>query len=183
MSEVASSYKNKTICYEDIFKLLVWQVKPKRIVEFGILQGYSLMSFVKSSQPTTEILAYDIFEHFVGNAAHRSIVDQFAIFPNVQIEEGDFYKKVSDFADESIDLLHIDIANDGSVYDFAFTHYLPKLSKNGIMILEGGGEERDNVYWMKKYNKIPIVTTLAKYQMLDICVLSPFPSLTIVRKT
>ena len=40
-----------------------------------------------------------------------------------------------------------------------------KLSKQGICILEGGSESRDNVYWMKEYDKpriIPVLESISK---------------------
>ena len=36
-----SSYLNK-IDYSDLFKLLFFFIKPKNIIEIGILEGYSL---------------------------------------------------------------------------------------------------------------------------------------------
>lgn len=182
MDSLHSSYNKQALSYGNLFSTLAWQLKPKKIVEFGILEGYSLRAFVSAVPRTTEIYAHDIFENFVGNAAKRDIYTQFADAPNVFISEGDFYKKHTDYQDGSIDIIHIDIANDGAVYEFAFEKYLSKLVKGGVLLLEGGSAERDDVYWMKKYGKVPIVETLKKYASLDYVVLTPFPSLTIVRK-
>lgn len=180
---MSSSYSNKTLCYDDIFKLLTWQTRPRRIIEFGILKGYSLRCFAEAAPRETSITAYDIFEAFVGNSAPRDITDQFAAYPNVEIKEGDFYKVVADLSDASVDIIHIDIANDGAVYEFAFENYIRKLSPTGILLLEGGGAERDAVGWMTKYNKIPIRRVLERYEsQLDIYTMSGFPSLTVVRR-
>ena len=80
------------------------------------------------------------------------------------------------------DIIHIDIANNGDTYEFAINNYMNKLKKDGIMILEGGSEERDNVNWMTKYNKPKIRTIINKYlDVYDIYTLDKFPSITIIK--
>ena len=179
-----SSYATKSLSYDDVFKMITWMIKPKRIVEFGILHGYSLHCFAQTTDTSAKITAYDIFENFNGNSAKRDINAAFASYPNVSIEEGDFYKMVDSLEDASIDILHIDIANDGDVYKFAIDNYMAKLSAGGIMILEGGSEERDHVEWMIKYSKKPIRDILkaldSKYEVLT---MTGFPSLTIIKKS
>ncbi len=177
-----SSYNKTELHYGDLFRTITWMIKPKRIVEFGLLEGYSLHQFVISANKDCIVEGYDIFEKFNGNGAKRSIQERFTQFPNVKIQEGDFYTKCKSFEDNSIDILHIDIANDGDVYEFAFEHYLPKLTKEGIMILEGGSQERDSVEWMIKYKKQPILPILEKYTPIyDIFNLEQYPSCTCVR--
>ena len=181
--EGSSSYANKSLSYDDVFKMVTWMIKPTRIVEFGILHGYSLKCFAQTTDTSTKITAYDIFEKFNGNSAKRDINAAFAPYPNVSIQEGDFYKIVDSLEDASIDILHIDIANDGDVYKFAIDNYMAKLAVGGVMILEGGSEERDHVEWMIKYSKKPIRDTLkaldSKYEVFT---LTGFPSLTIIKK-
>ena len=104
------------------------------------------------------------------------MIEIFKEHENVSIEYGDFYK-LHDTLKE-IDILHIDIANNGDVYEFAINNYLPKLSKNGVIILEGGSEERDNVEWMIKYNKPKIQPIVKKYNMK---VIGTFPSITLFK--
>ena len=177
-----SSYARTTLSYGDFFKVLSWQIRPKCIVEFGILNGYSLEYFRQGATPETQIYAYDIFERFVGNSAKRTIVDRFRDYPNIHIEEGDYYMKHAEIPDGSVDILHIDIANDGDVYEFAIQNYLRKLTPCGIMILEGGSVERDNVGWMIKYAKRPIRHALEKYRgVVDIVTFDGFPSATLIR--
>ena len=169
--------------YGDILRLITWMKQPKRIVEFGILEGFSLRAFVEGASTSCEITAYDIFEQFNGNAAKRCIQDSFPE-SNVSIQEGDFYKQHEYFEDNSIDILHIDIANDGATYKFAIEHYMKKMSKGGLMIFEGGSKERDAIGWMVKYNKAPIHDFLHSVsEQYRYTVLEPFPSMTILQKT
>ena len=176
-----SSYNN-TVTFGDILSAVTFIHKPKLVVECGILEGYSLSKFVENTNKDTKIEAYDIFEQFNGNHAIKdSLVKQFIVYPNVSIQEGDFYEVYKKYSDKSIDILHIDIANNGDVLEYVFKHYLPKLSKNGIIIFEGGSEERDNIEWMIKYNKSKIKPILDKYSdKYCIKTIGTIPSLTII---
>ena len=180
-----SSYLKSKLNYGDIFKVLVFMVQPKKIVEFGILDGYSLIQFINNTTYDCEIEAFDIFEKFNGNGANRNIIYKFNQYKNVKIKEGDFYEKFNSFKNNSIDILHIDIANNGDVYQFTIDNYLDKISRNGIIILEGGSLKRDSIKWMKKYNKPliqPIIEKLKIRTDIIIEVIDKYPSLTIIMK-
>tara|TARA_X000000368_G_scaffold63127_1_gene44691 strand:- start:1271 stop:1813 length:543 start_codon:yes stop_codon:yes gene_type:complete len=179
---MSSSYKN-ILNYGNIFESIIFMTNPKSIVEFGILDGYSLNCFLNNTKIDTKITAYDIFDKFNGNHAKSSIKEKYDLYDNVIIEYGDFYKKYNDLQDNSIDILHIDIANTGYTYTFALENYLNKLTKHGVMILEGGSIHRDNVYWMDKYNKSKIIPVLEKYKdKINIKTIGDFPSITLVTK-
>lgn len=177
-----SSYKNN-IDFSDILKTITKINNPKIIVEIGILEGFSLRTFIDNSSADCKIYAYDIFEEFNGNGAdYKDIFDKFKNDNNVKINRGDFYKLNNCIKNNSIDILHIDIANDGDVYEYVFENYIEKVKKGGYIILEGGSKERDNINWMKKYNKKPINETLNKYSnKLDYFIIDKFPSITIVK--
>lgn len=173
-----SSYKN-SLNYSDIFKTICFIHNPKQIVEIGILDGYSLKA-IAETLPLSNIQAFDIFEDFNGNGSKRDIVEKFKSYNNVKINYGDFYK--IHFPHHSIDLLHIDIANNGDVYEFVFENYIKYMKPGGIILLEGGSKERDQVEWMKKYNKTKIYPVIEKFKSkYSIYNLDKFPSLTIVK--
>jgi predicted O-methyltransferase YrrM len=179
-----SSYNNIIKNFSPLLKTMAFIQKPKRLVEFGILDGFSLMCFAKTVSSSCHIEAYDIFEDFKGNSANREKVKaQFAKYPNVKIEKGNYFEKVDDFEDNSIDFMHIDIANTGDVFSFAVENYMSKMTKEGIIVLEGGSIERDNVWWMTKYNKKsirPVVKELSS--VYNTLIIEDFPSLTIFTK-
>lgn len=182
MSEHRSSYiKNN---YKNVFATACFFVNPKKIVEFGILDGYSLSAFIDARPNGCLVEAYDLFDDFPYNAAvYDDISKRFSSYENVSIKKMDFFKGVSEFDDESIDILHIDIANNGDTYQFAIENYMQKVSKNGVCIIEGGSEERDNYDWMKRYEKRkirPYVDSLRK--KYDVMVMNDFPSVTIIKK-
>lgn len=178
-----SSYKSN-IDFGEIISSVTFLKKPKYIVEIGILEGYSLSKFINSSSKETKIDAYDIFDKFNGKSADKQDLEQkFHKFSNVNIKAGDFYDIYRLYPNKSIDILHVDIANNGDVFDYVFNHYIDKIKDTGIILLEGGSEKRDNVEWMIKYNKTKIQPVIEKYKdKYDIKVVGEYPSLTIICK-
>jgi predicted O-methyltransferase YrrM len=176
-----TSYSTYDLNYGDALDSITLAIRPKRIVEIGILDGFSLRHFVSHSDKKTKIEAYDLFDDFNGNhAVLKKMEEYFKEYSNVSIHHGDFYE-LNETIGENIDIIHIDIANNGDVFEYAIKNYLPKLSTNGIMILEGGSEKRDNVGWMNKYNKPKIVPVLEKYKdSLSIKTIGEFPSMTMI---
>jgi hypothetical protein len=179
MEDTKSSYKKNN--YDKVFQSICFSLNPQKIVEFGILEGYSLDSFVKYGKNAL-IEANDLFDDFPYNAAnYEFVINKYNNFSNVSIYKRDFYNSVDIYDDNSIDILHIDIANNGDTFEFAIKNYLPKV--RGVMIMEGGSRERDDIEWMTKYNKTKILPVLKKYEnYVKITVLEDFPSITLIRK-
>jgi hypothetical protein len=56
------------------------------------------------------------------------------------------------------------------------------MKKNGIIVMEGGSIERDNIGWMNKYKKTKIKHTLDKYlKDFEILTIGIIPSITIIK--
>lgn len=182
-NELNSSYKDYN--FKNIFTCLTFALRPKKVVEFGILEGYSLQAIIDGLINTScQIEAYDLFDEFPYNAAvFEEVTKKFSHVSNVKIEKLDYYNGPTKFIDNSIDILHIDIANDGNVYEFAINNYMKKITENGIIILEGGSEDRDNYDWMIKYNRRKIQPFLKSiHSQYDVIILEDFPSMTIIKK-
>ena len=178
---INSSYLNK-LSFGELISVIVFLIKPQKIVEFGILDGYSLNHFIQYSKPSCQIEAYDIFDEFNGNHADfQKTINKFSQFKNVKIQKGNFFKVNNYIEDNSIDILHVDIANNGEIFEYVFDHYVQKMRKGGIILLEGGSKERDKVKWMVKYGKKSILEVLEKYKTkYDIHVVQSFPSMTLI---
>ena len=177
-----SSYLCNDLNYGDIINASLFNLNPKLIVEFGILQGFSLKIFAENF-PNADIRAYDIFDKFNGNSADKNIIELFREYKNVKIDYGDFYEKYKEMRD--IDILHVDIANNGDVLEFVIENYLPNMSKNGLIIFEGGSKERDEVEWMNKFNKKkinPVIEKLKNRLDIKIRTIGQFPSITFLKK-
>ena len=119
-----SSYFKEDVNYLQIIKTITFLKRPKKIVEFGILNGDSLLQMSKVSLKTTSIEAYDIFDKFNGKSANKyELINKFNKNKNIKINYGNYFTKYRSLKENSIDLLHIDIANDGKIYDFFIKHY------------------------------------------------------------
>ena len=181
-----SSYK-AALDYSALFQSVVFALQPQRIVEFGILDGYSLRALVDAAPQNARIEAYDIFEDFVGNHADQKIREQFADDSRISIAKGSLFDAHDflDCTDAPIDIFHVDIANDGSVVRYAVEKLLPMLSEKGIIIMEGGTPERDKVEWMLKYEKPSIVEALdeaCRQNDIDCCVVGTIPGVTLLKR-
>ena len=178
-----TSYANP-INFGDVLGAVTFLTRPQKIVEIGILDGFSLDVFCSSREVGAVVEAYDIFDDFSGNHADYGwLQEKFKGVAELTIAHGDFYEVFEKYENASIDLLHIDIANDGDIYSFAFGNYIPKLAPGGIMMLEGGSPERDQVEWMLKYDKPAVSPVLSEFsELYDIRVVGKMPSLTMVKR-
>ena len=73
-----SSYTEK-IDYGNIISIITFLKNPKKIVEFGILNGYSLKQFAETVNSNCFINAFDIFDKFSGNHADKDSIQKFLI--------------------------------------------------------------------------------------------------------
>ena len=176
-----SSYATKDLDYSSILKTVCFGLRPRTITEIGIGTGLSLRCFIESAPFGAEIRAYDLFDGFNGN--HPSFDETIKKFPEVPISHGDFFELHASIEDNSLDILHIDVANNGEVYQFVLDNYVKKMTDKGVIIMEGGSEARDEIEWMKKYKKPPISPVLERNKKnLKILTLGENPSLTLIKQ-
>lgn len=170
---VYSSYRENNIgktLYDIVIKL-----KPQKIVEIGVLEGYSTICMAQALKDLGDggkIHAYDLFDDYkYRNCAMSEVwdnVNKYEVQDYVKLEHKSFdewLSKVYDF-----DLLHLDISNDGDTILKIHGKY-----PNEKVIFEGGSVERDNIEWMIKYKKTKIteVWENCKYKIIN----DAFPSL------
>ena len=180
-SQKKSFYSVKELNYSAVLKTICFGVRPKTVTEIGIGTGFSLQCFIDSCPKETLIKAYDLFEDFEGN--HPLFEETQEKFPNVSIENGNFFELYNSIPDNSLDILHVDVANDGEVYQAVLDHYIKKMSNKGVIIMEGGSETRDQIGWMKKYKKTPIAPVLEKNRnVYGIETFGEDPSITLIKR-
>ena len=158
IAELESSYKKAVT---SSFYGLVRLLKPEKIIEIGVLQGFSLLAMASALKVNGfgSVVGYDLFDEYkfkndrMTNVLSRinnlglqefasvSTCDAFEVFDKV----------------ESADFLHIDISNNGDVIEKLFHSWANKVP---FILLEGGGIGTDEVAWMIKYNKKPIVPAI-----------------------
>jgi len=172
---IVSSYTKNNIgktLYDTVIKY-----KPKKIIDFGILYGYSTVCLAQGVRDNGfgEIIAYDLFEDYQYKNAVQNVVLHNLKFYNldqyVTLIKKDFEEWLQ--IKEDFDLLHLDISNTGKTIKSIYEKY-----PNKTIIFEGGIEERDNCSWMKKFNKLPIQKCGVNYNILN----SDFPGISLINE-
>jgi hypothetical protein len=194
MNNMRSSYiKND---FGSVFRALILSHKPKLAVECGVLDGYSTFHIahaIRFNRITRGIkcpfFAYDLWEEYDykhGDFVEvENMLEEQGLSDYCNLTEGNAYKVYEIFEDNSIDFLHVDISNNGETFLDMLSLWGRKISNDGIVVFEGGSEERDEVEWMKKYMFTPIRNVLDDpilYENWYYQVLHPFPSMTLLWK-
>lgn len=151
---VVSSYVKNNIgktLYDTVIKY-----KPRKIIDFGILYGYSTVCLAQGVRDNGfgEVIAYDLFEDYQYKNAIKDVVLNNLKFYNLDQHVSLVKKDFNDWLkeEEKFDLLHLDISNTGDTISTIYTHY-----PDSLVLFEGGTLERDNEEWMSKYNASPMV--------------------------
>lgn len=187
-----SSYKENN--YGLVFYSLVRCLKPLRCIEIGTLEGYSTLfiaAALKDNDNDGHLCAYDLWEDYehrhVSQNVTQANIDIMLLQDYVTLTKMNAYYVMERWPDDRIDFIHVDISNDGEIFDRFLREAAPKLISGGILIFEGGSVERDAVDWMDKFNKPKIQHVIESHRLMsepiyDIVVIEPFPSITICTK-
>ena len=165
-NHIYSSYSQNNIG-ETIYNV-VRELKPKKIIDFGLLYGYSTVCLAQGVRDNGfgEIIGYDLFEDYQYKNSIKDIVEYNLQYYNlneyVTLIKKDFNKWLEEM--EDFDLLHLDISNNGKIINKIYKKYPTKK-----ILFEGGVKERDNIEWMKIYNnkKINSIKSKTKYKILN----------------
>lgn len=162
----------------------VMQHKPKIIIDFGVLFGYSTVvmamavdELVKESRGEyqAKIIVYDLFEKYPHkHATKKEFMDNLATYglaSYVEVREKDFTEWIQN--PDVFDLMHLDISNKGDTVETLYKGIEDQIEKGAIVLFEGGTQERDNVEWMVKYKQKSIVGCDAPYVVVN----SSFPAI------
>lgn len=182
-----SSYKQNN--YGEVFYELVIKLRPKLIVELGILDGYSTVHLAEGlkNNKCGRIDAYDLFEDYpFKHSNYSEIVEKYKEIECLKIFKADAFTVHDRYENDSVDILHVDLSNDGSTIRKIMQLWNDKITEEGIIIFEGGSYERDQVDWMKLYNKEPIRDELLNNFIVrsnyTYETYTAFPSLTVLTK-
>ena len=180
--QIESSYQ-----INDIGKTIynyVLEHKPKVVVEFGCLFGYSTVAIGLALKELGQgkLKCYDLWEDY--QYKHSSIqqtidnVKKYGVEEYIEFIPMDYHKWLEN--PEPFDIMHLDISNNGDVILKTYESLQNQLENGSVILFEGGSEERDNIEWMTKYKSTPInsVKEQTGYQILD----PNFPSLSIIKK-
>ena len=168
---IESSYKDNDLgrtLYNEVVKL-----KPELVIDFGVLNGYSTVCIAQGLRDNGKgkVKVYDLFEKYEYNGAKFDklikTLEKHKLLDYVQIEEMNFFDWIK--SPEKFDLLHLDISNTGDIIDMVHNN----IKDNGVVLFEGGSEERDRVGWIIRYNRKPINKSVAKFEVIN----RAFPSI------
>lgn len=183
--------------YGPYFTTIINTCIPKNPIEFGILDGYSTLHICEGLKINyfnhgikSKLQCFDLWDKYEYNHGNKDEVDMLlrssSLGDFAVLKDGDFYKNYNNFQDNSIDFIHIDISNTGETLLFFLEYWHNKIQNKGIVIFEGGSQERDKIEWMIKYNKKPIFPILENNNFLKshyyVGTYNPFPSMTVMMK-
>lgn len=200
---------NSSYIENDFGKLIeeyVFAWQPNSLVELGVLDGYSTLHIAKGIKRLERLRgfspkfdAYDLFEDYEFKHGKKEEVEKLLkendVDKYVSLQKGNAYETYKNYPDltynkngdpeiHGIEFLHIDISNTGKVIKDLMELWHLKIGWRGLILIEGGSEERDNIEWMKKYNMPSIKKEIAtnpiinKYYMY--ATYYKFPSLTVL---
>jgi hypothetical protein len=180
--------------YGSIFQSLIISKKPAKIVECGILDGYSTLHiatalrFLETMGHNSVFHAFDLFDDYEfkhGNMyGVRNMLIRHGVYNKVTIRAGDCFEVYKEYLDNTIDFMHIDISNDGDKLLKVLKLWGSKMKVDGIIAFEGGSKQRDNIEWMKTFDKRPIQSAFAEIPLeWRFTILEPFPSMMLLLKT
>lgn len=187
-SEIDSSYSKNS--YATLFYFLASHFSSKIITELGVLGCYSIIPLAFGSQKNNQtfpINGYDLFEDYSYKSfSHKDAlqrIDSFGLKDSIFLKKFDVYSE--GFIEEIIqtsDLTHIDLSHDGKMFERILSS---EIKNDGIIIMEGGSVERDNVEWMQAYSATKISPVLEKYSTIRndllISVIEEMPSVTVIQ--
>ena len=153
--------------HRDFVYDLINFVKPKMITELGSQYGCSLFTFcqsVKDNNLDTKIRAVDMWSGDIGApdtgeevfALVNKIKDTYFSELDIKLYQMRFDDALPDFEDESIDILHIDGGHTFEDVDHDLKTWLPKLSKDGIILFHDVYSTIDDgscVHWRETKKK------------------------------
>jgi hypothetical protein len=192
MMNLNSSYKKNN--YGSVLRALILARQPKKVVECGILDGYSTFHIaravrfnIRKRKIKSIFYAYDIFEKYEYKHGDydkvQSMLEEQGLEPYCRIVECDAFRAAWAHRTYGVDFLHFDISNDGDILLKMLETWGDKITYDGMIAFEGGSQERDEG-WIKKYNKRPIRHELINnpyvYKNWDIQIFDEHPSLTLL---
>lgn len=178
-----SSYEKNN--YGDFFYSLMRVYQPKKVVELGTKAGYSAYHMARGLKVNGKgtLDCYDLWENYEFSSVSKSVAEQnLKKFKDiVSLKSGDVIGVDKTY--KTVDILHVDVSNEGGILGNILTHWINKTRQ--AIIIEGGSDERDKIDWMVKYKKIPIRRWLEAFSRkrgdIEYFTLKPFPSVTIIR--
>lgn len=176
--DIESSYRENDLgrtLYDLVLKL-----KPKLILEIGSLYGYSTVAMAMALDEIGEgkIVSYDLFDKYEFKHSSQENtqknIDRYGVGKYVELRSGDFTEWIK--KPEKFDFLHFDISNTGESLEILYQGVRDQIMEGSIVVFEGGSPARDEVEWMRKYNKKKMNESKVPYKVIN----EDFPSMSMI---
>jgi len=177
-----SSYKDNKLGLTLQIKVL--ELVPSKVVEFGVLDGYSTLWIAAAlrEQQHGHLYSYDLWDSYPFKHGEKERV-QHRIYARglqdwVTLRDANFFDWIEQ--PQTFDLMHLDISNDGGIIRLACEKLRKNIMDGSVLLFEGGSKERDEVPWMTQFRKTPIqsIRDDIPYKIID----ERFPSMSMVNK-
>ena len=183
--------------YGEIFEDIVRTHDVHKIIELGVLYGYSTTHLAKGLSDNKIRLgkqghldAYDLWDDYPYRhttlAGTQRIIDENGLTDFITLNKGDAFEAYKNHPDGSVCMMHVDISNTGETIRKIMAVWDAKVRPGGIILFEGGSVERDNIEWMVKYGKPPIRAELKNNPIIQksyaVKTYDMFPSVTMLCK-
>ncbi len=179
-----SSYEQNN--YGELFYALMRVYQPEKVVELGTKAGYSAYHIARGLRANGKgtLDCYDLWEKYEFNSVPKSVAQEnlkeFKDIVSLTLRDAigvdQEYKQ--------IDILHVDLSNEGGILDSVIPHWIDKVRQ--LIIIEGGSAEHDRLDWMIQYKKMSMVKWLADFSRtrgdIEYFTIEPFLSITLLRK-
>lgn len=158
MTNWHSSYEQNN--YGELFYALIRIYQPEKVVEIGTLDGFSAYNIARALKANGHgsLDCYDLWENCVDNFG---IDFTFKSVAEENLKEFEDIIKLGladafgiDQKYKTIDILHLDIDNDGGVLEKIIPVWIDKVKH--LIIIEGGSVARDNLDKDINYKKMPV---------------------------
>lgn len=149
-----SSYEKNN--YGDFFYSLMRLYQPKKVVELGTKAGYSAYHMARAllANGKGSLDCYDLWENYEFRSVPKSVAEEnlkkFKDIVSLRQENAIGIDKQY----KTVDILHVDLSNEGGILDKIIPYWLNKVRQ--FIIIEGGSDERDQLNWMIKNKKNPL---------------------------
>ena len=187
LKTLPTSYKHPD--FLNLFYQLGYHYIENGFYQFGVLNGFSLFSFALGAlkkNANAKITANDLFDLYEFNKGSLIEFQKSSEYLNLQNNISINQKSVLDphyrfIGELSEEFNVIDLSNCGEIFESVLEQFTT--SKSRLICFEGGARERDEVGWMKKFNRRQITPVLEKFSSkFEVHVLTLYPSFTLIKK-
>lgn len=157
-------------CYSLAFFIGTMAKRPRIAVELGVFEGFATYQIGAALKclGSGKLYSYDLWENYEFTHCKKEIAERnlTGLSDYVELIQRDAVDVHKDYADGTVDMLVVDLSNDGNTYIEYLFNWYDKLSPQALILFEGGSHARDNCQWMLEYKKPPIRQVLATHPFI-----------------